>query len=299
MGNCVQPRLRRLPLAIAVVAAFQLAPAFAQDQAPATGASQMSSADQAEKKDVKQLESVMVTGTLLKRPEYQEMVPVQSISIEANQAAGSFGTVNLLQTAAVAMGSTQINNQFSGFVVGGGTGIQTIDLRGLGANRTLVLLDGQRPGPAGVQGQTGSGFDLNVVPEVILGNIEIVKDGSSSIYGSDAISGVVNMITKKRVDGTHMEAFWGVPQHGGGQVIDLMEALRASLGKKGGAPAKSQARDKEEEAEEDSAAARKPAKRAASADKTSSDKSAAHKTGARKAPAKAPAKKAARKSKAA
>jgi iron complex outermembrane receptor protein len=215
MSNCVQPGLRRLPLAIAVIAAFQLAPAFAQDQAPTTGTNQSSSTDQ--KKDVKQLESVMVTGTLLKRPEYQEMVPVQTISIETNQAAGSFGTVNLLQTAAVAMGSTQINNQFSGFVVGGGTGIQTIDLRGLGANRTLVLMDGQRPGPAGVQGQTGSGFDLNVVPEVILGNIEIVKDGSSSIYGSDAISGVVNMITKKRVDGTQVQAFWGVPQHGSGE----------------------------------------------------------------------------------
>ncbi len=218
MSIRVQPRLRRLPLAIAVIAAFQLAPAFAQDQAAVTGAGQSSSTDQAtEKKDAKQLESVMVTGTLLRRPEYQEMVPVQAISIETNQAAGSFGTVNLLQTAAVAMGATQINNQFSGFVVGGGTGIQTIDLRGLGANRTLVLMDGQRPGPAGVQGQTGSGFDLNVVPEVILGNIEIVKDGSSSLYGSDAISGVVNLITKKRIDGTRMEAFWGVPQHGGGQ----------------------------------------------------------------------------------
>ncbi len=220
MSKFMHRRLQRLPLAIAVVAALQLTSAFAQDQSPATtDASQStSSADQitgAEK--AKQLEAVTVTGTLLKRPEYQEIVPVQVISIKADQATGSFGTINLLQSTSIAMGSTQINNQFSGFVVGGGTGIQTIDLRGLGSNRNLVLLDGQRPGPGGTQGQTGSGFDLNVVPEVILGSIEIVKDGSSSIYGSDAISGVVNLITKKRIDGTEIEAFWGVPEHGGGQ----------------------------------------------------------------------------------
>lgn len=167
----------------------------------------------------KTLEAVSVSGTLLKRPEYQTIVPVQVVNIEADRAAGSFGTVGLLQSTAIAMGSTQINNQFGGFVIGGGTGIQTIDLRGLGANRTLVLLDGQRPGPAGTQGQTGNGFDLNVVPEVILGNIEIVKDGSSSIYGSDAISGVVNLITKKRIDGTQLDAFWSVPQHDSGQQV--------------------------------------------------------------------------------
>jgi iron complex outermembrane receptor protein len=214
MSKFVHRGLSRLPLAIAIVAALQLTPVFAQDQ-PASGDQQSSSTDQPEGQ-VKQLESITVTGSLLSRPEYQEIVPIQKVNIQADRASGSFGTVGLLQSTAVAMGSTQINNQFSGFVVGGGTGIQTINLRGLGANRTLVLLDGQRPGPAGVQGQTGSGFDLNVVPEVILGGVEIVKDGSSSIYGSDAISGVVNLVTKKRIDHTELEAYWGSTQHGGG-----------------------------------------------------------------------------------
>lgn len=192
-----------------------------QSQSTTTQSATGNAGDQASSSNekAKTLESVTVSGTLLKRPEYQTIVPVQVVSIEADRAAGSFGTVGLLQSTAIAMGATQINNQFSGFVIGGGTGIQTIDLRGLGPNRTLVLLDGQRPGPAGTQGQTGSGFDLNVVPEVILGNIEIVKDGSSSIYGSDAISGVVNLITKKRIDGTELDAFWSVPQHDGGQQV--------------------------------------------------------------------------------
>lgn len=219
MSKFVRRGLPRLPLAVAIVAALQFAPAFAQDQ-PASADQQQSSSTKAKPADQpQQLQTVTVTGSLLSRPEYQDIVPIQKVNIEADRAAGSFGTVNLLQSTAVALGSTQINNQFSGFVVGGGTGIQTIDLRGLGANRTLVLLDGQRPGPAGTQGQTGSGFDLNVVPEVILGGAEIVKDGSSSLYGSDAISGVVNLVTKKRIDRTELEAFWGSPQHGGGDQV--------------------------------------------------------------------------------
>jgi iron complex outermembrane receptor protein len=184
----------------------------AQDQS-APAQSTQSSTDQTTKKT---LETVTVTGSLLKRPEYLDAVPIQVVPIEAQKASGAFTTADILQATSAAAGSTQINNQFSGFVIGGGTGIQTINLRGLGANRTLVLLDGQRPGPAGVEGQTGSGFDLNVIPDVILQRVEIVKDGSSSIYGSDAISGVVNLITKKRLDNTQLEAFYSYPQDGGG-----------------------------------------------------------------------------------
>ncbi len=164
----------------------------------------------------KQMETVTVTGSLLHRPEYQTTAPVQVINIEGSLAAGAFDTADLLQSTAVASGSTQINGQFSGYIVDGGTGVKPIDLRGLGANRTLVLVDGQRPGPAGTRGAVGA-FDLNVMPSVILGRVEIVKDGSSSIYGSDAISGVVNLITRKRIDGVEMKTAITVPQHGGGE----------------------------------------------------------------------------------
>ncbi len=153
---------------------------------------------------------------MLKRPEYETTAPVQVINVQGDFAAGAFDTADLLQATAVASGSTQINGQFSGYIVDGGTGVKPIDLRGLGAQRTLVLLDGQRPGPSGTRGAVGA-FDLNVVPSVILGRIEIVKDGSSSIYGSDAISGVVNLITRKHIDGVEMKASVGIPQHGGGE----------------------------------------------------------------------------------
>jgi iron complex outermembrane receptor protein len=187
-----------------------------QDQS-ATSQSASNQNSKNTKGKVQTLETVTVTGSLLKRPEYQDVVPIQVVPIAADKATGAFSTAEILQSTSAAAGATQINNQFSGFVIGGGTGIQTINLRGLGANRTLVLLDGQRPGPSGTQGQTGSGFDLNVIPDVILQRVEIVKDGSSSIYGSDAIAGVVNLITKKRLDHTQLEAFYSDPQHGGGQ----------------------------------------------------------------------------------
>lgn len=227
-----QYALKRLPLAVAVIACLQMAPAFAADQpaanqAPTAATGQQTTSgsqddqttntnDQAKEEDAKEFEAMTVTGSLLKRPEYQTTAPVQVINIDADFATGAFDTADLLQSTAVASGSTQINGQFSGYIVDGGTGVKPIDLRGLGANRTLVLLDGQRPGPAGTRGAVGS-FDLNVIPSVILGRIEIVKDGSSSIYGSDAISGVVNLITRKRIDGVELNGSISVPQHGGGE----------------------------------------------------------------------------------
>ncbi len=218
MIKSVSHGLQRLPLTIAVVAALQAAPVFAQEPAPAdqSEAQAQAATDTDSKKATKDLDAVVVTGSLLKRPEYETTSPVQVISIDKSLSAGKFDTADFLQTSTVAASSTQINNQFGGFVVEGGTGVQTVSLRGLGANRTLVLLDGQRPGPAGTRGQVGA-FDLNVIPRVILQRIEVVKDGSSSIYGSDALAGVVNLITRKSIDKPIMDFSMSVPQHGGGE----------------------------------------------------------------------------------
>jgi len=218
MSKSARYGLQRLPLAIAVIAALQVSPVFAQDQTSNPGQSSATtgnaSSDQSDK--AKNLETVTVSGSLLKRPEYETTSPVQVIEVKNNIAAGQFDTADFLQTSAAAAGSTQINNQFGGFIVEGGTGVQTVSLRGLGANRTLVLLDGQRPGPAGTRGQVGA-FDLNVIPQVILSRIELVKDGSSSIYGSDALAGVINLITRKRMDRPEVSFSAGVPEHGGGE----------------------------------------------------------------------------------
>ncbi|GAB3781261.1 TonB-dependent receptor domain-containing protein [Dyella agri] len=213
--------IQRLPLTIAVLAALQIAPVFAQDQTSTAAPTGQTTNDthtskQAETSKAKQLEAVNVTGSLLKRPEYETTSPVQVIDIKTSVAAGQFDTADILMTTAAAAGSTQINGQFGGYVIEGGTGVQSVNLRGLGANRTLVLLDGQRPGPAGTRGQVGA-FDLNVIPQAILSRIEIVKDGSSSIYGSDALAGAVNLITKKSMDRPEMTLATSLPEHGGGE----------------------------------------------------------------------------------
>lgn len=212
--------MNRKLLASAICAGLFMAGAAYAHAAPAPAAQpqDQTTTDQSndQNQNAKEMETITVTGSLLKRPEYETTAPVQVVDMEAGLAAGAFDTADLLQSTAVASGSTQINGQFGGFVIDGGTGVKPIDLRGLGANRTLVLLDGQRPGPAGTKGAVGA-FDLNVIPSVALGRIEIVKDGSSSIYGSDAISGVVNLITRKSIDGVELKADLSVPQHGGGE----------------------------------------------------------------------------------
>lgn len=203
----------RVPLTLAVLACLHVTPAFAQETPQQEAAS---SSTTSACKRATELDTVVVTGSLIKRPEYETTSPVQVISIDKAISAGQFDTADFLQTSSIAAGSTQMNNQFGGFVVEGGTGVQTVSLRGLGANRTLILLDGQRPGPAGTRGQVAA-FDLNVIPQAILQRLEIVKDGSSSIYGSDALAGVVNLITKKSIDRPEMTYSMSVPQHGGGE----------------------------------------------------------------------------------
>jgi len=203
-------RFGRLPLTVAVVAALQATSgmAFAQEAA----------VEQAPQTRATDLDQVTVTGSLIRRPDYETTSPVFTIEAEANSAQGQVNVGEFLQKSAIGAAETQISHQFGGFVVDGGTGVQTFSLRGLGANRTLVLLDGQRPGPAGVRGAVGS-FDLNVIPTAILQRAEIVKDGSSSIYGSDAVAGVVNLITKKNFDRPELTVTSRIPQHGGGEVF--------------------------------------------------------------------------------
>lgn len=103
----------------------------------------------------------------------------------------------MLRTSTAAAGSNQITSALSvGYVTAGGKGTETVSLRGLGASRTLILLNGRRAGPAGTRGEV-SGFDLNTIPLSTVERVEILKDGASSLYGSDAVAGVINIITKK------------------------------------------------------------------------------------------------------
>lgn len=216
-------KFNRLPLFVAVLGCLYSASAFSQEQAqPAQEEDQEEVAAQPSQRST-DLERVTVTGSLLRRVEFDSVSPVQVITADTSVAVGMVDTAEFLQKSSVAAGSTQISHQFSGFVVEGGTGVQTVNLRGLGASRTAVLLNGNRPGPAGVRGQVLA-FDLNVIPQSIVQRIEIVKDGSSSIYGSDALAGAVNIITRKNIDGPEFTVSGRVPFLGGGEVFNVSGA---------------------------------------------------------------------------
>ena len=163
------------------------------------------------------VEELVVTGSRIKRNEFTSAMPIQVITSEASELKGVVTTAQMLQGSTIASGSPQVNATIStAFVTDGGPGAQTISLRGLGANRTLVLLNGRRAGPAGTRGGV-SAFDLNVLPETVVDRIEILKDGASSVYGSDAVAGVVNIITKRNLDGGEFQVHGTSPFESGGE----------------------------------------------------------------------------------
>lgn len=158
---------------------------------------------------------IVVVGSLIRHRGFDSASPVQVITRDEMTIAGFSSTAEVLQSTSITNGTSQINNYFGGYVTDGGPGANTIGLRGLGADRTLVLLNGRRIAPSGTRGSVGSA-DLNVLPNAIIDSIEILKDGASSIYGSDAVAGVIDIMTMKRVDGITIEAKSTVPEAGGG-----------------------------------------------------------------------------------
>lgn len=199
----------------ALGALLAASPAFAQQTTTQT-VETTQPADEPQEED----DRVVITGSRLPT-QFETASPMTIISADDAAQQGVADVAQLLRNSTVAAGSPQITALTStAFVQDGGTGVETISLRGLGANRTLVLLDGRRAGPAGTRGGVGA-FDLNVIPLSAIERVEILKDGASSIYGSDAVAGVINIITRKD-DGADFDLFYSMPIEPGG------EQLRAS-----------------------------------------------------------------------
>lgn len=201
---------------IAGLVAFAPSLASAQAQQPARPAASQSPDEQDAQADSSRVEDVVVTGSRIRRNEFTSSQPIQVITAEQATLEGIVDTTELLQSSTAANTATQINNFFTGFVTTGGPGVNTVSLRGLGAQRTLVLVNGRRVGPAGVRGQVGP-TDLNTIPGSLIERVEVLTDGASSIYGSDAVAGVINIITKTNLDGGNVELYAGMPFEGGGE----------------------------------------------------------------------------------
>jgi iron complex outermembrane receptor protein len=167
-------------------------------------------ANAAETEDAAELDEVTVVGSRIRRDTFNSPSPVTIVTREDSVSAGFASTTDVLQSSSLSSGASQINNAYGGFVTDGGPGANTLSLRGLGASRTLVLINGRRVAPAGTRGAIGSA-DLNVLPSAMVDRIEILKDGASSIYGSDAVAGVVNVITRKNAQGLTIEGQYNRP----------------------------------------------------------------------------------------
>ena len=146
-----------------------------------------------------QLGKIEVTGTRIKRTDVETAQPVSIITQSQIKASGLTSIGDVLQQ--VSSFGAALNTQFNN----GGTGATFLDLRNLAPARLLVLLNGQRV-DSGIGGQV----DLNNIPSAIIDHVEILQDGASAIYGSDAISGVVNIITVKNYTGAEANAFIGM-----------------------------------------------------------------------------------------
>jgi len=193
--------------------------AQAQSTAPAATTTPPPTATTKPKSDATAVEGLVITGSRIKHTNYDSPDPITQITQQQATLTGAVDTAQILQLSSVANNNTQINNNFTGFVVTGGPGVNTLSLRGLGAQRTLILIDGQRMGPAGVGGTVGP-VDLNTIPTSIIDHIDIDNTGASSIYGSDAVAGVVNIITKKNLNGGDLKLTIEPSQQGGGEEYD-------------------------------------------------------------------------------
>ena len=164
----------------AALLALQAAPAFAQDAT--------------------EVEGVVVTGSRIVRQDFEAISPVTTVGSEQLELTATLTVDTLLnELPQIVPGNTRTSNN------SGGEDFATIDLRGLGPQRTLVLVNGERVPASSTTGVV----DLNTIPASLIDRIEVVTGGASAVYGSDAISGVVNFILKDDYEGAEITATYG------------------------------------------------------------------------------------------
>lgn len=168
--------------------------------------------------------AIVVTGSRIQRDDtYTSISPLQVLETETLQDTGQFDAAAILQQSESAAG-TQIDATFQGFVLNNGPGSQTLDLRGLGADRTLLLINGRRMAPAGVEGAP-TNPSINLIPSSLVQRYDLLLDGASSVYGSDAVAGVGNIVLRKDIDGIELFANGDLNEEGAGDDYRISAAF--------------------------------------------------------------------------
>src|SRR5687767_12854998 len=210
-GSMKRSKGSRLAISASVLtSAVAIGPAVAQDTERAS----------------EQLEEVVVTGSLIQRGANNESIsPIVSVSEDAIRETGVNTMVDAL-------------NQLPGFTVGGNAatggqgagGRATINLHGLGTNRNLVLLDGRRLPVSDVSGNV----DINILPDAIIEGVDAITGGASAVYGSDAMSGVVNFRTVRSLNGVRGDAMYSLSERGDAERMNASLAFGTEYGQSRG-----------------------------------------------------------------
>lgn len=173
----------------------------------------------AQEEGAEDLEEITVTGSRIRRKDFVSNAPVATVGVEQIELTNTINTESLLNTLPQTVpGLDRTSNN-------PGNGTATVDLRGLGTNRTLVLINGARVVPT-----TGGGtVDINNIPSSLIEQIEVLTGGASAVYGSDAVAGVVNFILKDDFEGVAVNAGYEVTEEGDAGLMSADITIGANL----------------------------------------------------------------------
>jgi outer membrane receptor protein involved in Fe transport len=212
--------------ALALLGAGAIAtPAFAQDTtAPASSETAPAAEEQPTIAPEAQQDSddaIVVTGSRLVRPELDAPSPVTTVDSETFDLTGTVTVETLLnELPQLIPGNTRTSNNQ------GGEDFSTLDLRGLGPNRTLIQIDGERVPASSTTGVV----DIGTIPAGLIERVDVVTGGASAVYGSDAMAGVVNFILKDNYEGMEVSSQYGISEAGDGQSFNIQGLLGGNFG---------------------------------------------------------------------
>ncbi len=159
-----------------------------------------------ESQDKVEVQEIVVTGSRIARRDYEADTPMTTVGQDILQSSGSFALESKLLEMPQFAGAA--SSQYStGYF---NSGAATLNLRNLGDNRNLVLLDGRRLQPS----TTDLAIDINTIPVALIDSVEVITGGASAAYGADAVSGVVNFKLKKKFQGVQVDAYYGLSERG-------------------------------------------------------------------------------------
>ncbi len=206
---------RVLPGRNLLIAALAALPAFS---GYAQIASDPSSSSAATGDGVVKLEAVSVTGSNIGRMDVEKVLPVSMLNTDAINSVQAMEPINLILSLPEVTGVPTTEAATGG--AGQRGDISTVNMRGIGPAFTLLLVDGYRLAPHPIITTDNFSPNANQFPNYGIDHVDVLRDGASSIYGTDAVAGVINYVMKRDINGDSIRLRYGLPEHGGGNTVD-------------------------------------------------------------------------------